>query len=209
MKLEKYDIIILDCDGVIFNSNLLKIEAFKAALSEYDEKIVHGFIEYFKKSFGSSRYKLVKVFLEEFLECGFNEVLYRSILEKYSQGCIGLYQKADLTEYFIEFIEFYKDKSLYVASGSDEEELIEVFENRDLKKNFVKIFGSPKAKNDIVVDIVNSQSGSFVMIGDALTDKLAAENSKIDFIFMKDYSTNIDMKKDNSFFSINNLGDLI
>ena len=47
------------------------------------------------------------------------------------------------------------------------------------------------------------------MIGDALTDKLAAENSKIDFIFMKDYSTNIDMKKDNSFFSINNLGDLI
>ena len=77
------------------------------------------------------------------------------------------------------------------------------------RRDFVKIFGSPKAKNDIVVDIVNSQSGSFVMIGDALTDKLAAENSKIDFIFMKDYSTNIDMKKDNSFFSINNLGDLI
>jgi beta-phosphoglucomutase-like phosphatase (HAD superfamily) len=36
MILDTYDVIILDCDGVIFDSNLLKVEAFKKALHHYD-----------------------------------------------------------------------------------------------------------------------------------------------------------------------------
>ena len=47
------------------------------------------------------------------------------------------------------------------------------------------------------------------MIGDAKSDILAANESKIDFIFMSDYSTSEELKKDKSLSSIENLGDLI
>ncbi len=43
MNLKKYDLIILDCDGVIFNSNLLKIEAFKKSIDyKTENRFNHG-----------------------------------------------------------------------------------------------------------------------------------------------------------------------
>jgi phosphoglycolate phosphatase-like HAD superfamily hydrolase len=47
------------------------------------------------------------------------------------------------------------------------------------------------------------------MIGDAMSDMLAAKESSIDFIFMSDYSTSDEMKQDKSLKTIKNLGDLI
>jgi HAD superfamily hydrolase (TIGR01549 family) len=208
MNLNEYDTIILDCDGVIFNSNYLKLDAFRDAIDSYDQNIIDDFIEYFKKSFGTSRYVLTRVFIEDFLKLEFDEELYNIILDKYSNNCVSLYQKVNTTYNFLEFIEKYQNKQLYIASGSDEEELKLVFRNRNLDKYFKNIFGSPKSKSDIVKDIVDNKN-KFIMIGDAKSDMLAAKDSKINFIFMKDYSTNEEMKKDNSLKTINNLGNLI
>jgi len=208
MNLHKYETIILDCDGVIFDSNLLKLNAFRDALEDFDDKIVSDFIDYFKVSFGTSRYNLVKVFIDNFLKIEFDEELYKYILKRYSDNCILLYKKSNLTNKFLEFIEVYRHKQIYIASGSDQEELRIVFKQRDLSKYFINIYGSPKKKSDIVKDIVTDNKKT-IMIGDAVSDMEAAKNSNIDFIFMKEYSTNDTMKKDSSLNSINNLGDLI
>ena len=208
MLINRYEIIILDCDGVVFDSNFLKLDAFSDALKAYDSKIVDSFIEYFKNNFGTSRYHLIRVFIEEFLNQDFDEELYQSILSKYSQNCVILYEKSDMTKDFLKFIEKYSDKKLFVASGSDQEELRVVFKSRGLTKYFIKIFGSPTKKSEIVKNIT-SQNKNAIMIGDAKSDMQAAKESGIDFIFMSDYSTDEAMKKDKSLESINNLGDLI
>jgi HAD superfamily hydrolase (TIGR01549 family) len=208
MKLDAYETIILDCDGVIFDSNNLKLDAFRDALNEFDKKVVEDFIEYFKNNFGTSRYHLAKVFIEEFLKQDFDEELYQSILKIYSKNCVNLYEKAEITNNFLDFIETYKNKIFFVASGSDQEELRVVFKNRELDIYFIDIFGSPTKKIDIVKSIVSTNNNA-VMIGDAKSDMFAAQNSKIDFIFMNEYSTNSNMKKDSSLNSIKNLGDLI
>lgn len=208
IDLEKYEVIILDCDGVIFDSNALKLDGFRDALSRFDKKIVDDFIEYFKNNFGTSRYYLIKVFIEEFLEQDFNKILYQEILKKYSLNCVVLYSKSDITKRFLEFVETYKNKKLFVASGSPEDELREVFKSRGLDKYFIDIFGSPTKKSEIVKNIV-FQNNNAVMIGDAMSDMQAAKENKIDFIFMSEYSTNEEMKKNQSLNSIKNLGDLI
>jgi len=208
MNLNRYDTIILDCDGVIFDSNSLKLEAFRDILDDYDETIVDDFIEYFKNNFGTSRYNLAKVFIEDFLKQEFDDNLYKEILEKYSQKCVLLYEKADITTSLMQFIEKYKAKKLFVASGSDQEQLRSVFQNRDLKKYFIDIFGSPIKKTEIVKDIVKENKNA-IMIGDAKSDMIAAQESEIKFIFMSDYSVSEAMKKNKSLNSINNLGDLI
>lgn len=208
MRLEKYETIILDCDGVIFDSNTLKLDAFRDALSGFDKKIVDEFIEYFKNNFGTSRYHLARVFIEQFLKQEFDENLYKEILKKYSQNCIVLYERSNITESFLDFVETYKNKKLFIASGSDQEELREVFKNRDLDKYFVDIFGSPTKKSEIVRNIV-AKNSNVIMIGDAKSDMLAANDNEIDFIFMNDYSVSEEMKEDKSLKSIKNLGDLI
>lgn len=208
MKLEKYEAIILDCDGVIYDSNTLKLDAFRDALSEFDMKIVDKFIEYFKNNFGTSRYHLIGVFIEEFLKISFDEILYNELLNKYSQKCVILYEKANVTEFFLDFVEAYKNKNLFVASGSDQKELRKVFKTRGLDKYFINIFGSPTKKNEIVKNIVLENQNS-IMIGDAKSDMLAAKDNSIDFIFMSDYSVSKEMKEDKSLKNIKNLGDLI
>ena len=209
MILEKYNTIILDCDGVVFDSNLLKVEAFKRVLNIYGDTAANRFVEYFKENFGTSRYRLVKIFIEDFLEREFSEAVYSDILKKYGQECVKLYQEASLTKGFFEFIEAYENKNIYIASGGDEKELLEVFRSRKLDQYFLGIFGSPRMKDDIVSDIVRGSAGDVVMIGDALADKKAAIKSGIDFFFMRDYSTSANMRQDGSLQSINNLKDLI
>jgi HAD superfamily hydrolase (TIGR01549 family) len=207
MHINNYKTIILDCDGVIFDSNNLKIDAFRDALNEFDVVIVDAFIKYFKNNFGTSRYHLLRVFIEVFLKQDFDEKVYRDMLARYGQNCVILYDKSELTKYLLKFLNKYSDKNIFVASGSDQEELRVVFKNRNLDKYFVGIFGSPTKKSELVKNIV-SKNKNTVMIGDAKSDMLSAQNNKIDFIFMSEYSTNSDMKKDSSLNSIRNLGDL-
>lgn len=208
MNLNKYNIIILDCDGVIFDSNNLKISAFKDALNSFDEEKVENFIFYFKNNFGTSRYNLVKVFIEEFLNQDFEIDLYNNILKKYSQNCVLLYEKSNITKDFFKFMTTYKRKSFFVASGSDQEELRIVFKNRDLDKYFIDVFGSPTKKSEIVKNIC-IENENIVIIGDAKSDMLASFENDIDFIFMSDYSTSDEMKKNTNLTKIRNLGDLI
>lgn len=207
---DEYETIILDCDGVIFDSNNLKLNAFRDVLSnyKYNKNIVNRFIEYFKNNFGTSRYHLTRVFIEKFLKQQFNEELYQEILDSYSAKCVLLYEKANMTVDFMKFIERYKDKSLFVASGSAEDELRRVFEIRKLDNYFVEIFGSPTKKTEIVKNIVTENKNS-VMIGDAKSDMLAAKENNIDFIFMSNYSTSKEMKNDKNLNSISSLGCLV
>ena len=62
----KYKVVILDCDGVILDSNNLKTEAFKRVLGskEYDSGLIRKFIMYHKKNGGVSRYEKFKVFIK-------------------------------------------------------------------------------------------------------------------------------------------------
>ena len=140
MNLNNYSTIILDCDGVIFDSNHLKIDAFREALSLFDQEIVEEFTCYVKANFGTSRFYLIKVFLKDFLKIDFQKTIYQNILNAYSQNCISLYDQAKLTRGFTEFVTKYRDKKLYVASGSDQSELRRVFEKRGIDQYFSKIF---------------------------------------------------------------------
>ena len=105
------------------------------------------------------------------------------------------------------FLEKNITKKLFVASGSDQNELREVMRVRDLDNYFVDIFGSPKKKSDIVAGITFDYPKT-IMIGDAMSDLQAAQSSGIEFIFMAQYSTNLSMKSDTTLNHINNLVDL-
>ena len=168
MYLNKYSVLIFDCDGVIFDTTSLKLQAFKDALSKFDNKYIEEFTNYFAANFGRSRYTHVRHFIENILGIPFDITLYDGIIADYSLLCREVYSQAKICEGVVELLQRNCDSTNYIASGSDQAELRSVFSDRGLTRFFKEIYGSPRAKNDIVSEICSEHTyENILMIGDA------------------------------------------
>lgn len=189
--LGQYDIVIFDCDGVLIDVNLLKCEAFGKAVENYPPDIVGNFVNYCRKTFGVSRYVKFKEFLSDFAKEPFHEEKYNNLLFKYSNICRKIYNIAEVTpgceDVLLNLSK--SNKKLYVASGSDENELKKVMIDRNLSKYFTAIYGSPKTKFECTSIILkNNPLKKAIFIGDAIADMKTAKEHNIDFIYMCKYT---------------------
>ncbi|QSX28916.1 HAD family hydrolase [Shewanella cyperi] len=189
----EYETYIFDCDGVILDSNKLKIDAMGLALKQVIENptLVSQCVNYFSRNFGKSRFHHVEFFGRELLMLeneDFNTFSVE-VLNSYSAMCAELYMKAELTPGIVDLLNSLSG-SKYIASGSEELELNNIFEKRDLKRFFSNVYGSPTPKSKIVHDIVKNASslGRCVMIGDAISDCKAALDNGISFVGYLPYS---------------------
>ncbi len=188
----EYDLLIFDCDGVILNSNTLKIKAMRTALIEsgIPSTEVDSCTTFFKNNFGKSRFYHIDYFVDTLIkiETTETEQFKIKLLASYSKQCKSLYLLADLTP-FISDVLTTSTSIKYVASGSEQQELIDVFQQRKLDDNFKEIFGSPEKKVNHVTNMLSKNpSSKAVMIGDAVSDLEAAKDNGIDFIFYSPFS---------------------
>lgn len=191
-QFSNYDVFIFDCDGVILDSNQLKIDSMENVLSRLSlpKSGILRAIKYFSKNFGKSRFHHVDYFLENIfeVETSTKEKWRNKILDGFSIECEILYLKAQVTPGFELVISNLKGIK-YIASGSKEDELRNVFKRRGLNKYFAEIYGSPRNKSDIVAEIKKRHKESkIVMVGDAISDFEAASNNLIDFYGYIPYS---------------------
>lgn len=191
VNLTNFDVIIFDCDGVILDVNNLKVKAFGETVEDYPLTIREEFVDYCSNNFGISRYVKFEKFLRDFAKEEFTQEKYDLLLEKYALKCIELYKNSDFTSKAKEVIHSLVNngKKLYVASGSDEAELKEVFKEKAINKYFLDIYGSPKSKKKCVEEIIKShESEKILFIGDAVSDLNAAKTNKISFMYMFKYT---------------------
>ncbi|MCG9723417.1 HAD hydrolase-like protein [Shewanella sp. Isolate7] len=190
--LSEYEVYIFDCDGVILNSNQLKIEAMKNALEAHfsSQVLINECVNYFRQNFGKSRFHHVSHFLDNIFEIDERDKdeLEQFVLNDFSKQCRTLYLSAELTPNFIEFLEQCEGKR-YVASGSEQNELRDVFKKRCLDIHFDGVFGSPRPKAQLIQDILQrGHTTNAVMFGDAESDLLSAKQNNIDFVFYSPFS---------------------
>ena len=188
IDLSLYDYAVFDCDGVILDSNRLKTEAFARALEGDSEKYVDKMIAYHKANGGVSRYKKFRYYFQEInphedVEKNAKEAITR-FAEIVQKGLI----KCNHIPGVLDFINDVKKKglSLFVVSGSDGEELREVFNKRKIDSLFSAIYGSPPTKTENMKK-VKSQVGAQtkgIFFGDSRSDMEAAEGFGLDFIFV-------------------------
>ena len=214
MNLEKYDVLIFDCDGVIFDTTNLKLAAFQKVLKEYDDKYIKEFTKYFRSNFGKSRFLHARHFIENILNEPFNVKKYEQIIFNFSRECLTIYDKAEFCKGAFDFIRNSQDFDKYVASGSAQDELRHVFDKRQISSYFISIYGSPRSKNDLVKDICMKYSHkNILMIGDAEADNISAKLAGIDFLYVSRYSVDDDnmqkISKIENFKSIRDLSDLL
>jgi phosphoglycolate phosphatase-like HAD superfamily hydrolase len=183
--ISNFDIYIFDCDGVILNSNQLKIDAMRNVLSDFfdNNDEIDNCVSYFTNNFGKSRFHHVDVFLSKYLSISNDniEIIREAILNAYSIMCKKLYLKADITPGFLDFLRGLHGRK-FIASGSEQEELRYIFNQRKLDHLFDGIYGSPIAKSDNINTILKNQHNvNAVMFGDAISDLNAALDNNIEF----------------------------
>jgi len=191
MRLSKpYKKYIFDCDGVILDSNNLKIQAMKVSLSKYfsDNDLIADCLNYFKHNFGKSRFHHINYFLDSIFFFPSKETMMQKLLTDYSNQCRILYSTANITPGSISFINNCNGEK-YIASGSEQSELRDIFLQRGLDSYFNGIFGSPTPKAKIIERILKKDNcNNAVMFGDSHADMIAAQENKIDFVFYTPFS---------------------
>jgi HAD superfamily hydrolase (TIGR01549 family) len=177
--------IIFDVDGVILESAGIKTKAFEILFADYPDKLSE-IISYHQKNGGISRYVKFRYIYEEILGESLSAQAEASLGEKFSEIALAQILEAPFVPGAIEFLSQNKNHYLlFVASGTPENELKNILNHHQLTPFFLETHGAPKAKADIIEDILHRhelQRKEVVFIGDAESDRLAAERARILFI---------------------------
>jgi len=177
--------VIFDLDGVIIESAEIKTKAFEVLFADYPDRLPE-IISYHQKQAGISRYVKFRYFYEKILGKELSDQEEAELGERFSQIVVRQILKAPFVPGAIEFLSQNKNRyHFFVASGTPEDELQNILNNRQLTPFFLEVHGAPKDKTDIIEDILNRyafQRKNAVFIGDAESDRAAAERTGILFI---------------------------
>lgn len=177
--------IIWDIDGVILESAEIKTKAFEILFADYPDELSE-IISYHQENGGISRYVKFKYIYEKILGKNLSAEEEAELGEKFSKIALTQVLKAPFVPGAIEFLSQNKNRYLFfVASGTPEDELKDILNHHQLTPFFLEIHGAPTTKADIIEDILyryELQRQETVFVGDAESDRLAAEKTSILFI---------------------------
>lgn len=200
---------IFDCDGVILNSNKLKLSALRLCLESIGSPLI--FIEWavaeFKKNFGRTRINHFDIFFRHAQTTGYcvSKKLMSEAMLHYSHNVVQLYQDCEVIEETKRHIQnLPRNCLIFVVSASDESELRALLPIKCSKLYFKNIYGGPLSKVENIKTVLNiTKSEKAFFYGDAVQDARAAMSTGIHFFGLKKYSA--DQKSLEDFCNLNDL----
>ncbi|WP_312224749.1 HAD family hydrolase [Stutzerimonas nitrititolerans] len=188
--IEKYSVLVFDCDGVVLSSNKLKAEAFYQAALPYGESAARALLSYHIENGGISRYQKFSYFLSNIVQ-GQPGPSLDALLNTYT----GLIREEMLTCQIEPGLKALRERTpaarWLIVSGGDQKELREIFISRELDKLFDGgIYGSPDTKDEILARECASGNitGDALFVGDSRYDHIAATRAGLDFVFISQWS---------------------
>ena len=189
---------LLDCDGVILNTNSLKQQAFLSVASNYCSEVPRAYIDYLRKSAGLSRFeklaKLIEITCPGIEKHEF-EIILSKLVDNYSTICRDIMSSAEVNWDFIGYCSRrFSSRCMGVVSNSEETELRSVFEDRKLSGLFgLGVFGSPTAKASNLAKILKeiSDISSVVYVGDTQSDRECCESLGLPFVLYSPWKAEI------------------
>lgn len=187
MKFIDNEVFLFDFDGVIINSNEVRIDGFRKIFAEYPKVQVDNLIRYHNENGGLSRYVKIKYFYNKILRRKIAENEIINLASKFSElMVVELSKKKYLINDCIAIINYLckQNKMLHIVSGSDEKELNYLCKKLSINKYFNKILGSPTPKIEIVRGLIKKydiKKSSCCLIGDSINDYEAARENSIKF----------------------------
>ena len=187
MRPENFDIILWDFDGVIIESNSIRVNGFKEVLQSYPKNQVKELLNFHSRNGGLSRYVKFKYFFNQIRNEKISEKKISSLAMEFSKIMRNkLTQESLLIPEIMRFIndQHKAGKEMHIVSGSDHAELNFLCAKLKIEKYFKTISGSPTPKTELVSEIIENSEYSksqFCLIGDSFNDFEAASNNGVIF----------------------------
>jgi len=212
----EYKTLVFDCDGVVLNSNQLKIQAYYDVAIKFgaNKSQAQALVDHHVKLGGISRYPKFEYFLREIMQQAVTEQAMQDLLESFTVEVKRLLTDCEISPYLADL----RNNNMYakwmIISGGDQLELRDIFQQRGIDKLFGGgIFGSPDNKDAILAREL--EAGNIVQpalfIGDSRYDHQASTNAGLDFVFLSAW-TDVEGWQDycatNQIKVFNHLGDL-
>lgn len=211
---ERSEVIILDCDGVLMDSNRVKEEAFvKITRSQFGKDAAEFMREFHRLNGGQSRRIKFQAVIDKFApdQSHLLEDLCQQFAQLSHDGILNCKLAKDCEKVLITLRS--QKKRLMVLSGTPSETLEDVITQRKLYSNFERLMGSPKSKIQHLIDLHNDgvlKSGSdFVFIGDSLTDLDASKEFQNCHFFWSEEFEAIDVQRKESIATVGRLAQLL
>ncbi|MDO6443879.1 MULTISPECIES: HAD family hydrolase [unclassified Marinobacter] len=188
----KYKTWVFDCDGVLLDSNKVKTQAFYQVAKPYGEAKADALVSYHVNNGGISRYVKFNMFLTDIIgRSTVDQEELQRLLNGYAAYVRDGLRSCEVTKGLDELRKLTLGANWLVVSGGDEQELREVFDDRQLSHYFEgNIFGSPDTKDEILAREIGSGliRHPAVFVGDSEYDYVAASRANLDFIFVRRWS---------------------
>lgn len=178
--------IFWDFDGVILDSQKIRINGFREIFKDFDKSSLDRLISYHINNGGLSRFHKIKYFFNEILGQEISENDIENYANKFGEIMReNLTNKKYLITDSISFIKNnYKKYNFHILSGSEENELRYLCDSLDISKYFLSIHGSPTPKVTLMSDLIKNKKylpQECIMIGDSIHDFYAARDNNVDF----------------------------
>lgn len=187
----EFDLLFLDCDGVIFDTNAAKAAAFSQALASYPADAVERLVAYHKAHGGISRYEKFRRFFEQWHPVDDIDVAMQVALTHFGDISSATYSRLVPHPAALRFGDAFGPDRTYVASGADQQELRTAFAAHGIADRFAAILGSPTTKHDNMQDVLTQRGIAperTLLVGDGLGDLEAAEALGTAFVFLESMS---------------------
>ena len=182
-------VVVLDLDGVIVKSNLVKYKAMLAMFADYPDKLAAVDAYILGNGGVSRRDKLVEI-LESIVGVEATQARLTQYLEQYAKNLEISLAAAPLVEGVKEFIAR-GNHAFYVSSTAPEKEVREQLARNDLLHCFIKVYGGCTPKAIALAEISDRHAGQeVVFFGDSLGDLDAARATGVAFVGVRNERDN-------------------
>lgn len=181
----EYEVIVLDFDGVIVESDNIKHKAFAEIFKDYPE-YYEVMMKYHFSHNHLSRQDKFNYFFKNILKQPYSTQDIKEMVLRFSELTIDRIIHCPYVNGAVEFLDcFCKRIPLFIASATPLDELNFIIKARGLASYFKGIYGAPMKKIEMFKDIVKNEKLSpekLLFVGDSREDSDVAQEAKVSFI---------------------------
>ncbi len=191
--------IFFDFDGVVAESVTAKTEAFREMYLPYGASIANEVVDYHIKHGGVSRFEKFKHWEKNFFNRDLSQEEVEAMAEQFSNLVMQKVIDAEEVTGVRGFLEKYHKKiNCWIITGTPTNEIEIIAKEKNLAHFFKGIHGSPENKihwTEFLIDKFKLERNETIFLGDATTDKKAAEHSGLLFA-LRDNDENKELFKE-------------
>jgi phosphoglycolate phosphatase-like HAD superfamily hydrolase len=206
---KQIELLILDFDGVVIESNDIKTQAFEKVFSQFPQ-YKHAMMQFHYENVSISRIEKFD-YLAALMGRGTDSKLKAEMADNFSQYVLEGILRVPLVKGAERFLKMVKGQlPLYLASVTPANELHHILEKRGLLHWFDDVYGCPPwTKANAIRDILSRKSilpRNSLLIGDSAGDQRAALETGVQFI-ARDSGLKFDARPPLIFLDLNEIAD--